>query len=94
VSQWGHDFRTSYLQITSFIKNIKKRPVVAAFTATATVKVREDIQKLLALRSPFVINTGFDRPNLYFEVQKPKEKNQAELFTAQPVKMWKKSAIY
>ena len=79
VSQWGHDFRTSYLQIANFINNVKERPVVAAFTATATVKVRDDIRRLLALRDPFVINTGFDRPNLYFEVQKPKEKKLALL---------------
>ena len=79
VSQWGHDFRTSYLQIADFIKSIKKRPVVAAFTATATVKVRDDIREMLNLQSPFVINTGFDRPNLYFEVQKPKDKKTALL---------------
>jgi len=79
VSQWGHDFRTSYLQIANFINSIKERPVVAAFTATATVKVRDDIRRLLALRDPFLINTGFDRPNLYFEVQKPKEKKLALL---------------
>ncbi|MCL2186390.1 MAG: DNA helicase RecQ [Treponema sp.] len=77
VSQWGHDFRTSYLQIADFIKTIKPRPVAAAFTATATPKVREDIGRLLNLRSPFAINTGFDRPNLYFEVQKPKDKKAA-----------------
>ena len=79
VSQWGHDFRTSYLQIANFIKSINPRPIVAAFTATATVKVRDDICKLLALRDPFAINTGFDRPNLYFEVQKPKDKKAALL---------------
>ncbi|GBU28019.1 ATP-dependent DNA helicase RecQ [Treponema sp. R8-4-B8] len=79
VSQWGHDFRTSYLQIAGFIKSIKPRPVVAAFTATATVNVREDIRKMLALRNPLSINTGFDRPNLYFEVQKPKDKKTALL---------------
>jgi len=79
VSQWGHDFRTSYLQITDFIKTIKPRPVVAAFTATATVNVRDDICKSLALRSPLCVNTGFDRPNLYFEVQKPKDKKAALL---------------
>ena len=79
VSQWGHDFRTSYLQITDFIKTIKPRPVVAAFTATATVNVRDDIRKLLALRTPLSVNTGFDRPNLYFEVQKPKDKKAALL---------------
>ena len=79
VSQWGHDFRTSYLQIADFIKSIKPRPVVAAFTATATVNVREDIRKLLVLRSPLCVNTGFDRPNLYFEVQKLKDKKGALL---------------
>jgi len=79
VSQWGHDFRTSYLQIAKFIKNIKPRPVVAAFTATATVNVRDDICRLLALRKPLSVNTGFDRPNLYFEVQKPKDKKTALL---------------
>ena len=81
VSQWGHDFRTSYLQIANFIQNatVEKRPITAAFTATATVKVRTDIEKLLALETPFYINTGFDRPNLYFEVQKPAEKTAALL---------------
>jgi len=79
VSQWGHDFRTSYLQIADFIKGIKPRPVVAAFTATATVTVRDDIRRLLALRNPLSVNTGFDRPNLYFEVQKPKDKKAALL---------------
>jgi ATP-dependent DNA helicase RecQ len=79
VSQWGHDFRTSYLQIAKFIKNIDPRPVVAAFTATATVNVRDDICRLLALHKPLSVNTGFDRPNLYFEVQKPKDKKSALL---------------
>jgi ATP-dependent DNA helicase RecQ len=79
VSHWGHDFRTSYLQIAGFIKSINPRPVVAAFTATATVNVRDDIRKMLALRGNFSVNTGFDRPNLYFEVQKPKDKKTALL---------------
>jgi ATP-dependent DNA helicase RecQ len=79
VSHWGHDFRTSYLQIAGFIKSIKPRPVVAAFTATATVNVRNDICKLLVLCKPLSVNTGFDRPNLYFEVQKPKDKKIALL---------------
>ncbi|MDR2941493.1 MAG: DNA helicase RecQ [Treponema sp.] len=79
VSQWGHDFRTSYLQIARFIRSIDPRPVVAAFTATATMNVRDDIRKLLALRAPLCVNTGFDRPNLYFEVQKPKDKKTALL---------------
>ncbi|MDR0464061.1 MAG: DNA helicase RecQ [Treponema sp.] len=79
VSQWGHDFRTNYLQIANFIRSINARPVVAAFTATATVKVREDIGKLLAMNNPFTVNTGFDRPNLFFEVQRPADKNTALL---------------
>ncbi len=79
VSQWGHDFRTSYLQIADFIKTINPRPVTAAFTATATEKVKNDIEKFLNLKNPFCVNTGFDRPNLYFEVQKPKDKKAALL---------------
>ncbi len=74
VSHWGHDFRPSYLHIKSFIENLKKRPVVAAFTATATKRVREDVTELIGLSEPFEVVTGFDRPNLYFEVIKPKNK--------------------
>ena len=79
VSQWGHDFRTSYLEIASFIESIGPRPITAAFTATATPKVREDIERLLRLREPVSVSTGFDRPNLYFEVQKPDSKKSALL---------------
>ncbi|MDR1251783.1 MAG: DNA helicase RecQ [Treponema sp.] len=79
VSQWGHDFRPGYLQIAGFIRNINPRPVTAAFTATATPQVREDIERLLGLRNPFCVTTGFDRPNLYFEVQKPQNKKAALL---------------
>jgi ATP-dependent DNA helicase RecQ len=79
ISQWGHDFRTSYLEIAGFIKSIKPRPITAAFTATATPKVRDDIERLLALKKPLSINTGFDRPNLYFEVHKPRDKKAALL---------------
>jgi ATP-dependent DNA helicase RecQ len=79
ISQWGHDFRTSYLEIAGFIDNLQPRPVTAAFTATATPKVQADIERLLCLQNPLVINTGFDRPNLYFEVQKPHEKKAALL---------------
>jgi ATP-dependent DNA helicase RecQ len=79
ISQWGHDFRTSYMDIAGFIKSIKPRPITAAFTATATPKVRDDIERLLALKNPVSINTGFDRPNLYFEVQKPRDKKAAVL---------------
>lgn len=68
VSQWGHDFRTSYTAICDFVENFEHRPVVAAFTATATKAVKDDIRELLGLKSPFEITTGFDRPNLYFGV--------------------------
>ena len=74
VSQWGHDFRPSYLEIKDFISSFETRPVVCAFTATATEKVRKDIEKLLNLKRPFVSVLGFDRPNLYFEVKKPLNK--------------------
>ena len=74
VSQWGQNFRPSYLKIADFIHSLPKRPVAAAFTATATEKVRNDIITLLGLKSPMVTATGFDRPNLYFEVVKPKDK--------------------
>ncbi len=68
VSQWGHDFRPSYTHIADFVSNFTRRPVVAAFTATATEQVKADITDLLGLDSPFEITTGFDRPNLYFGV--------------------------
>ncbi len=74
VSQWGQDFRPSYLKIVEFIKKLPKRPVVSAFTATATKEVRDDIMDILLLENPEVLTTGFDRPNLYFGVQAPKNK--------------------
>ncbi len=74
VSHWGHDFRPSYLHIKDFILNLSKRPVITAFTATATKRVRDDITELIGLNKPFEVVTGFDRPNLYFEVIKPKNK--------------------
>ncbi len=74
VSQWGQDFRPSYLDIRDFIAALKKRPVVAAFTATATKIVKQDIAELLGLVNPVEIATGFDRANLYFEVVKVKDK--------------------
>ncbi len=80
VSQWGQDFRHSYLKITQFIEKLRKRPVIAAFTATATSEVKDDIVKILRLKQPFVAVTGFDRENLYFEVQKPQDKYQAVLY--------------
>lgn len=74
VSQWGQDFRPSYLKIVSFIQMLKKRPVVSAFTATATREVREDVVKILELQKPMIVVTGFDRKNLYFAVKTPKDK--------------------
>jgi len=74
VSQWGQDFRPSYLDIAGFIEGLPQRPVVGAFTATATDVVKSDIIKLLALRDPFCVTTGFDRPNLYFDVKTPRDK--------------------
>ena len=77
VSQWGQDFRPGYLKIEEFLCTLPKRPVVSAFTATATAEVRDDIIDLLKLQDPVVTTTGFDRPNLYFEVQSPKDKYAA-----------------
>ena len=74
VSQWGQDFRPSYLKIAQFIQSMPKRPIIGAFTATATREVKDDIISLLALQKPFVMTTGVDRKNLYFEVQKPVDK--------------------
>ncbi len=79
VSQWGQDFRPSYLKIVEFISRLPYRPVISAFTATATSVVREDIIKILCLQNPYVVTTGFDRKNLYFEVQKPGNKFAALL---------------
>ena len=75
VSQWGHDFRPSYMNIAPTIATLETRPVVAAFTATATPEVRDDIARQLSLELPFVVTTGFDRPNLFFDVAHPKDKD-------------------
>lgn len=74
VSQWGQDFRPSYLKIKEFIDRLPKRPVISAFTATATKEVRDDIIDILELENPTVTTTGFDRPNLYFGVASPKDR--------------------
>ncbi|MBR5446465.1 MAG: DNA helicase RecQ [Clostridia bacterium] len=79
VSQWGQDFRPSYLKIIEFVERLPHRPVMAAFTATAASQVREDIRNLLRLREPYQCVTGFDRPNLYFGVLRPKKKKDALL---------------
>lgn len=77
VSQWGQDFRSSYLGIGDFIAGLPQRPPVGAFTATATERVRRDIVGLLGLRNPAITVTGFDRPNLYFDVVKLETKYKA-----------------
>ena len=76
VSQWGQDFRPSYLKIISFVESLANRPIVGAFTATATNDVKEDIKKILRLKNPFEITTGFDRPNLFFGVIKSSSKDE------------------
>lgn len=77
VSQWGQDFRSSYLGIGEFIAGLPARPTVAAFTATATERVRRDIIGILGLNAPQVTVTGFDRENLYFDVLKIETKYKA-----------------
>ena len=74
VSQWGHDFRPSYTEIANVISNLKNRPIVSAFTATATNIVKDDIINLLNLNNPFILTTGFDRKNLKFTVKFPEDK--------------------
>ena len=88
ISQWGQDFRPSYLHIPAFLEKLGRRPPLGAFTATATPEVREDIEKLLGLRDPLRVTTGFDRKNLYFEVQEPADKRSAllELVRSRPDK--------
>ena len=80
ISQWGQDFRPSYLRILNFIDGLVRRPVLGAFTATATKQVREDVERILQLRDPVRVITGFDRPNLYFEVLRPKAKEQELMY--------------
>lgn len=75
VSQWGHDFRPSYCEIANMILNLKKRPIVSAFTATATELVKNDIVNLLHLENPYCLTTGFDRKNLKFSVETPLDKS-------------------
>ena len=76
ISQWGQDFRQSYLSIAEFLNKLPKRPIVSAFTATATEQVCKDICRLLQLQDPFQITTGFDRKNLYFAVRTPRNKER------------------
>lgn len=74
ISQWGQDFRPSYLMIVDFVRKMKKRPVISAFTATATKDVRDDIVRILDMKEPTIVSTGYDRSNLFYSVQTPKDK--------------------
>lgn len=74
VSQWGQDFRPSYLNIAAFIAELPERPTIGAFTATATPEVKRDIIRILGLHMPQEVTTGFDRPNLFFSVLRPHQK--------------------
>jgi len=79
ISQWGQDFRPSYLKIVDFLAELPKRPLMSAFTATATATVREDIRQALHLEKPLVYTASFDRPNLYFAIERPPSKEAALL---------------
>ncbi len=93
ISQWGQDFRPSYLKIRDFVKTLKSKPVVGAFTATATHQVKSDICEKLGLIRPFSITTGFDRPNLFFGVIDTKDKT-GELLNLLAAKRGKSGIIY
>lgn len=94
ISQWGQDFRPSYLRILQFIESLPRRPVVGAFTATATGQVRKDILRILQLRDPIQIVTGFDRPNLYFDVIHPEDGKDKELLRLLAARKGKSGIIY
>ena len=93
ISQWGPDFRPSYLKIPDFLEQLPRRPVVSAYTATATPAVRQDILRNLRLQNPLVMVTGFDRPNLRFEVRKPDSK-RGELLTLLALRKGKSGIVY
>ena len=93
ISQWGQDFRPSYLRIVQFLKELPRRPVVGAFTATATEEVRRDVERILELKNPLRVVTGFDRPNLYFEVIQPEFKDQ-ELLRLLAARKRKSGIVY
>ena len=93
ISQWGQDFRPSYLKIPEFLEQLPKRPILSAFTATATPAVRQDIIRNLGLRDPLLLVTGFDRPNLRFEVRCPESK-QIELLALLALRKKKSGIVY
>ena len=75
ISQWGQDFRPSYLKIVDFVNRLEPRPILSAFTATATEEVKEDIVCVLGLQNPEIVVTGFDRENLYYRVESIRKKD-------------------
>ena len=93
ISQWGQDFRPSYLKIADFLAGLPQRPTVAAFTATATEEVRQDVIRLLGLRDPLCTVTGFDRPNLFWDVRRPRDKLNA-LLTLLQERQGKSGIVY
>ena len=93
ISQWGQDFRPSYLKILEFLEKLPKRPIISAFTATATPVVREDIVRILGLQNPVQVITGFDRPNLYFSVRVPEDK-KLELLSLLAQRKEKSGIVY
>ena len=93
ISQWGQDFRPSYLRIVQFIDSLPRRPVVGAFTATATRQVREDVERILKLQEPVRALTGFDRPNLSFDVLHPRGK-EGELLSLLASRKNKSGIVY
>ena len=93
ISQWGQDFRPSYLRIVKFISELPKRPVVGAFTATATKQVQEDVERILGLKDPVRKITGFDRPNLFFDVLRPELKDR-ELKQLMEARKGKSGIVY
>lgn len=87
VSQWGQDFRPSYLKILDFLEKLPYRPVMGAYTATATADVREDILDILKLQNPLLLTTGFDRKNLFYAVKKPVDKfRELKAFLSKKIK--------
>ncbi len=93
ISQWGQDFRPSYLRILNFVEGLPYRPILGAFTATATEQVRQDVERILELQDPLRRVTGFDRPNLSFDVLTPKSKD-SELLSLMASRKRKSGIIY
>ena len=94
ISQWGQDFRPSYLRILQYVEALPRRPVLGAFTATATTEVQKDILRILKLKNPVQVVTGFDRPNLYFDVLHPEGGKDKELLRLLSARKRKSGIVY